>query len=287
MPPVVREKADRLIKKFEEILLGICNGDNIPRGLIRPVAPGSVICGVLGKTFYVGYAAHLGLPTIIFTTLQGKGQPNIVSYYNFLRDTIGVDFCVIALEEDWLDSPSQNELLTAVARDVIQRELSLRKEGAQIMNISIFGPNHYPVQDNLVFVLMPFDQELTEIYNTFVKPTVETKGLVCRRADDISSNNSIIQDIWKSICESRFVIADISTLNPNVMYELGIAHAIGKETILINQEGSASKFPFDIAHIRILNYKNNAIGGKNLMAKLDAAITSVVAKLGASDMRAS
>ena len=73
------------------------------------------------------------------------------------------------------------------------------------------------------------------------------------------------------------MIADLSGLNPNVMYELGIAHTIGKETILIYQRGGEVKFPFDLAHIRRIEYTNDALGGKNLVEELRATLTSVLA----------
>ncbi len=142
----------------------------------------------------------------------------------------------------------------------------------------IFGPASYVIDPRLVFVLMPFQDDLTAIYNTLVKPTVEDPklGLVCRRADDIKSNRGIIQDIWKSICEARLVIADLSRLNPNVMYELGIAHTVGKETILIYQKGEDLKFPFDLSHIRRIEYTNDALGGKRLVDELRATLESVL-----------
>jgi predicted nucleotide-binding protein len=125
---------------------------------------------------------------------------------------------------------------------------------------------------------MPFASDLTSIYTTLVKPTVEDPrfGLVCRRADDIKSNKAIIQDIWKSVCEARLIIADLSGLNPNVMYELGIAHTLGKETILIYQRGENPKFPFDLAHIRRIEYANDAIGGMKLVDDLRATLESVL-----------
>jgi len=142
----------------------------------------------------------------------------------------------------------------------------------------IFGPASYKIDQRLAFVLMPFEKDLTDIYNTFVKPTVESQEfvLVCRRADDVKSNRAVIQDIWKSICESRLVIADLSGLNSNVMYELGIAHTVGKETILIYQHADELRFPFDLAHIRRIEYVNNAIGGKKLVDDLRATLAAVL-----------
>lgn len=144
----------------------------------------------------------------------------------------------------------------------------------------VFGPNRCPVQDNLVFVLMPFDEGLTKVYNSVVKPAVESRNLVCRRADDIASNNAIMSDIWKSICEAKIIVADLSMRNPNVMYELGIAHTVGKETILIHQcpEGDAPRFPLDIAHFRIIDYENSVTGGISLRGLLDATLDAVLQK---------
>jgi predicted nucleotide-binding protein len=69
------------------------------------------------------------------------------------------------------------------------------------------------------------------------------------------------------LCESKFIIADISELNPNVMYELGVAHTVGKETIMIYEEKKEEenvKFPFDLAHhIRHIKYQDTSAGGKS------------------------
>jgi nucleoside 2-deoxyribosyltransferase len=127
---------------------------------------------------------------------------------------------------------------------------------------------------------MPFTKpELTEIYQQVIKPTVEndSTGLICKRADDIKSNRVIMQDIWKSICEARIIIADMTGLNPNVMYELGIAHTLGKETILLNQKSNeALSFPFDLSHIRRIEYENTATGGQALKTNLEATLKTVL-----------
>ena len=142
----------------------------------------------------------------------------------------------------------------------------------------LFGPASYGIDEQLVFVLMPFAEDLTAIYQNIIKPTVESKsmGLVCRRADDYNTNRAIIQDIWKAICEAQIIIADLTELNPNVMYELGIAHTVGKETILIYQRrGNDIKFPFDLAHIRRIEYEDTAAGGRKLENDLKETIKSI------------
>jgi hypothetical protein len=83
-----------------------------------------------------------------------------------------------------------------------------------------------PIDNKLAFVLMPFIQNLTAIYEFIVKPTVESAGLNCHRADDFRDNRTIMQDVWEGICKARVVVADLTTFNANVMYELGIAHTL-------------------------------------------------------------
>jgi len=142
----------------------------------------------------------------------------------------------------------------------------------------LFGPASYGVDERLAFILMPFAEDLTRVYTSIIKPAVEATGLVCRRADDFKTNKAIIQDIWKAICEARVVIADLTDVNPNVMYELGIAHTVGKETILIYQRGRGKdpKFPFDLAHIRRIEYEDSATGGKKLENDLFDTLKSIL-----------
>jgi hypothetical protein len=130
---------------------------------------------------------------------------------------------------------------------------------------------------------MPFNDEILRIYHNVVKSAVEEKGLTCKKADDFTTNEVIIQDIWNSICGSLFVIADLTDLNPNVMYELGMAHTIGKKTIIIFQKNKNAKFPFDISHIRRLEYEDSNEGRGNLLKKLSETIAYVMKQITKSD----
>jgi hypothetical protein len=141
----------------------------------------------------------------------------------------------------------------------------------------IFGSLNHQIEEKTIFVLMPFELKLKPIYDDIVKPTVQKMGFTAKRADEIINNKSIMLDIWNSICRSRLIIADVTFLNPNVMYELGMAHTLGKEVILINQKKKKkSKFPFDIYHIRRITYDNTAIGGVALSNELGKTIEWII-----------
>lgn len=103
-----------------------------------------------------------------------------------------------------------------------------------------------------IFVLMPFAKEFDDIYKIVISDTLETGGYLVTRADDLLNQRNIIGDIIENIKNSDLIIADLSTSNPNVYYELGIAHTLNKPVILLTQK--ISDIPFDIQPYRIIEY---------------------------------
>jgi len=105
---------------------------------------------------------------------------------------------------------------------------------------------------NLCFVMMPFGQQFDKLYYEFIKPCVDQVGLTALRADEMRATGSIVEQIRVSIQQARLCIADVSQRNPNVLYEVGIAHTLGKPTILLAR--TAKDVPFDIAGLRAIIY---------------------------------
>ena len=70
--------------------------------------------------------------------------------------------------------------------------------------------------ESFVFVLMPFESKLTQIYERFIKAPLETKGFLVKRADDFYKSTPILEDIIKSIEKAEFLIAELTGKNPNV-----------------------------------------------------------------------
>lgn len=99
------------------------------------------------------------------------------------------------------------------------------------------------------FVLMPFSGKVNSYYKSIYKKTIEKIGYASLRADELFGPKPIISDIIEGIAESDIVLADLTNKNPNVNYELGIAHSFGKPTILVAQ--SLEDISFDYQHIRI------------------------------------
>jgi hypothetical protein len=111
------------------------------------------------------------------------------------------------------------------------------------------------IDPKLCFVLMPFKKSWSNmVYIRYLRENIESLGLQCIKADELKGQ-IIIEDIWTKINQAAFLIADVTDKNPNVMYELGIAHTIGKPTILITQE--IETIPFDFNYLRHHPYKTD------------------------------
>ena len=122
---------------------------------------------------------------------------------------------------------------------------------------------------------MPFDAEFAPIY-TSIRLACEEVGQRCLRADDIWQESIIMQDIFNLIVRSRVVIVDFSTKNPNVMYETGIAHTVGRPVIPISQ--SLADVPFDLRHHRVLKYLPNTEGLAAMQSILTERLKTLVGK---------
>lgn len=148
-------------------------------------------------------------------------------------------------------------------------------QGTKIFQLGkIFGGGEFTLDPNLCFVLMPFKIELKPIFDDHIRPVVESKGLSCTRADSIIGTGLITWDIWEKINRSRFIIADLTNKNPNVFYELGICHSLGKETILITQ--TMDDVPFDLKALRCIVYSFTPRGMKEMEVSLSKTIDKIM-----------
>lgn len=112
------------------------------------------------------------------------------------------------------------------------------------------------MQENLkAFVLMPFEPEFNSIFDVFIKAALEEAGYIVARADSFLDQRNILRDIVRGIGTADLVVADITALNPNVLYELGLCHGLKVPTILLAQ--SMEEVPFDLRSYRIQIYSTH------------------------------
>ncbi len=188
---------------------------------------------------------------------------------------------VLQMLKDMIDARSENYALMI---DYISRTCP---EGGEFISSSddgtrriVFSPSAFTVpkekpDPSLVSVMMPFTASLAAVYDT-IKTAASSAGFKCLRADDIWDESTVIQDVFSLIFRSYAVVCDFSGRNPNVFYEAGISHTLGKHVIPITQ--SAEDIPFDLRHHRYALYLNNGEGRDRLSEEITSRLKSLAAK---------
>jgi hypothetical protein len=189
----------------------------------------------------------------------------------FLRKMIGSNDENLAIVQDYV-----SKKCTISGEDVSSESTSERKV---VFSPNIFNLPKDNVDPNLVSVMMPFTPSLNPVYGS-IQSAAQQQGLVCSRADDIWDHSTVIQDIFSIIFRSFIVVCDFTGKNPNVFYEAGIAHTLGKHVIPITQ--SEQDIPFDLQHHRYINYLNNTEGLGQLQKSLSSRFSTLNTKRNSS-----
>ena len=90
------------------------------------------------------------------------------------------------------------------------------------------------------------------VYDDIIKPAIDKTEFTAIRADEVKETNFIHLDILKKLIDAPIAVCDLSTRNPNVLFELGIRQAFDKPVVLIQEKGTPKIF--DIASLRYLEY---------------------------------
>lgn len=138
---------------------------------------------------------------------------------------------------------------------------------------TVFRLNDYQnIDPSLVAVMMPFEAGFTSVYQA-LQEACRGISLRCQRADDLWQHHTVIQEVVSLIDRARVVVCDCTGRNPNVFYEMGIAHTLGRDVIAITQ--ADADVPFDIRHHRYLRYFPNREGLAELMQQIQPRLTTL------------
>lgn len=126
------------------------------------------------------------------------------------------------------------------------------------------------------FVIMPFAKPIGDYYEKIYAPAIKKAGLTAVRADnEIFGTGKIIDQIWTGITNAKVLVADLTNRNPNVFYELGLAHGLEKPVVLVCS--NESDVPFDLRHIRVIYYDHtDPFWGQKLIDKVAENILSAL-----------
>lgn len=240
--------------------------------ILRPQDPQDALRGLQD--------AVLNAPIIadVYSHYRGENLPDAQFFSNALADTFKVPLDKVAeFQEIFFASLRSAELITE--HEGKHRVVDISHSGGA----SEASPTMRKLERSVkidatdtCFVMMPFGAPLGEYYEKIYKPAIEKAGLRPVRADnEIFGTGKIIDQIWSGINSARVLVAELTSRNPNVFYELGLAHALAKPVVLISSnEGDV---PFDLQHIRVIYYDvNDPFWGSKLLDKVAENVLSAI-----------
>lgn len=168
------------------------------------------------------------------------------------------------LNSDPIRFANTNHLFLAYSNNRLGLNSHL-KDDSFFYNLGINLSSLY-VKKQMALCLMPFNKRFDSIYEN-IKKACQLSSFNCYRSDEPTMPGSILKQIVEMILESQIIIALIDGRNPNVFYEIGIAHALGKNVILVS-DLNESKIPFDLRSKRFIFYQTE----RELVQKLSQTL---------------
>jgi hypothetical protein len=209
----------------------------------------------------------------VYSHYRGENLPDDQFFRNALIDRFNIpadkvsEFLQVFYESmraaGLLDESGERPKLIDVGRDEVQKGASST-------------PKVTIAKGTTCFVMQPFGGNLGTYYESIFKPAIEQAGLEPVRADDdIFATGKIMDQVWRGIRQATVLVAELTSKNPNVFYELGLAHALEKPVVLVSS--NQDDVPFDLRHIRAIFYdQTDPFWGQKLINKIADNIRSAL-----------
>jgi hypothetical protein len=210
----------------------------------------------------------------VYSHYRGENLPDDQFFNNALVDRFNIPADKVSeFLEIFNDSMRSAELIDDSG--VRPRLIDVGRDESQ-RPAAVPGPKVAVEKGTTCFVMQPFGGPLGSYYELIFKPAIEQAGMTAVRADDdIFATGKIMDQVWRGIRQAKVLVAELTSKNPNVFYELGLAHALEKPVVLVssNQED----VPFDLRHIRAIFYdQGDPFWGQKLINKIADNIKSAL-----------
>jgi hypothetical protein len=243
------------------------------RKILKPQSPSDVVEGYR--------EAVLTAPVIseVYRRYRGENLPDDPFFSNALADSYHVPSENFAeFKQIFIDSLEAAELIERHGDKTRLLDVSDTASGSSAPSEhlrKLERATNVSSKDTC-FVMQPFAAPLGDYYEKIYKPAIEKAGLTPMRADaDIFATGKIMDQVWTGISAAKVLVAELTSRNPNVFYELGLAHALKKPVVLVSAK--EEDVPFDLQHIRVIYYDTtDPFWGQKLLDKVAENVLSAI-----------
>ncbi len=211
----------------------------------------------------------------VYNHYRGENLPDEHFFQNALTDRFGIPSDKVKeFSEIFFDSMESAALIDGSGdRPTL---IDIGREEARTGATAERKAKHAATEGATGFVMQPFEGHFGEYYEQIFKPAIEKAGLRAVRADDdIFATGKIMDQVWRGIRKATVLVAELTSKNPNVFYELGLAHALEKPVVLVSS--NENDVPFDLHHIRTIFYdQKDPFWGQKLIDKIADNIRSAL-----------
>jgi len=246
---------------------------DLARKILRPKSPEDEVKGYREAVLQAPEVAD------VYKHYRGENLPDDTFFRNTLIDSFKIPQGDVAdFTQVFVESLEKARLLARHGDKV--RVLDVSEEGVppdeKSERLKKLGATVAVKANDTCFVMQPFAPPLGEYYEKIFKPAIEKAGLQPVRADaEIFATGKIIDQVWRGINTAKVLVAELTTRNPNVFYELGLAHALRKPVVLVSS--NEADVPFDLHHIRVIYYDvTDPFWGSKLVEKVAENILSAL-----------
>lgn len=247
----------------------------LAKKILRPLNPNDELVGLR--------EAILNAPDIsdVYVHYRGENLPDD----QFLQNTVVETFKIPAesygeFKQIFIESLEKAQLLSMHGDKVrildVSQEGNVSDPAVSKERLRRLGKGVSVNADDTCFVMQPFSAPLGDYYEKIFKPAIEKAGLNPIRADaEIFATGKIMDQVFQGIAAAKVLVAELTTRNPNVFYELGVAHALKKPVVLVSAR--EDDVPFDLQHIRVIYYDvSDPFWGAKLIEKVAENILSAL-----------
>jgi len=233
-----------------------------------------------------------GLPTLYMPELQDREAEQAARVGDLTRfDRQGRNYRITFTPNPTIDPIPSSEIDASLAEFGIDSHWELNRTHLAVKNIDLYRvllerrsddvrpsrrflkfPSTARQEADLVAVMMPFRSEFDEVWNV-IQDAAHAQGMRCKRVSDIWDQDAIIDDIASLLWRAHIVVIDLTGKNPNVFYEAGVSHTLGRNSILITQ--NRDDVPFDLRHLKTPDYTTDALGLDKLKRTLSDRIQTL------------